>query len=267
MKLPRYIPILTAFTTRVAGRDIEQLLQSPTALARALADTQTVVGHDGVLCLFDPLLLSSACIRRQGEMTSSPATDGFELTPPDEILQAAPLTSILESIHPLQHHLPDSAMIFATFAGPGLLFAQLRDAFESCGRANGIDPDYVVDVILNVVRSSLDMKVDGIALIEQPVASIPSELLRVHKTVRKLADFYDAGFLVFSLPGTEQKESGLPAHCVFDLAAGECDIGPVVGQLGQSTASNTVPITTTGDVPETMTVEGLKMLLQEGRAA
>ena len=200
-------------------------------------------------------------------MTSSPATDGFELTPPDEILQAAPLTSILESIHPLQHHLPDSAMIFATFAGPGLLFAQLRDAFESCGRANGVDPDYVVDVILNVVRSSLDMKVDGIALIEQPVASIPSELLRVHKTVRKLADFYDAGFLVFSLPGTEQKESGLPAHCVFDLAAGECDIGPVVGQLGQSTASNTVPITTTGDVPETMTVEGLKMLLQEGRAA
>jgi len=266
MKLPRYIPILTAFTTRVAGRDVEQLLQSPTALARALADTQTVVGHDGVLCLFDPLLLSSACIRRQGKVTLSPATDGFELTPPDEILQAEPLATILESFQPLQHHLPDSAMIFATFTGPGLLFAQLRDAFESCGRANGVDPDYVVDVILNVVRSSLDMKVDGIALIEQPVASAPSELLRAHKTVRKLADFYDAGFLVFSLPGAEQQEPGLPAHCVFNLAAGENDIGPVVGQIGQSTTSNTVPITTAGDVPATMTVEGLKTLLQGGRA-
>jgi len=267
MKLPRYIPILTAFTTRVAGRDVEQLLQSPTALARALADTQTVVGHDGVLCLFDPLLLSSACIRWQGEMTSSPATDDFELTPPDEILQAAPLTAILESIHPLQHHLPDSAMIFATFAGPGLLFAQLQDALESCGRANGVDPDYVVDVILNVVRSSLDMKVDGIALIEQPTATTPSELLRVHKTVRKLADFYDAGFLIFNLPGAERQEPGFPAHCLFNLATGENDMGTVIGQIGQSTASNTVPITTNGDVPATMTVEGLKMLLQAGQAA
>lgn len=267
MKLPRYIPILTAFTTRVAGRDVEQLLQSPTALARALADTQTVVGHDGVLCLFDPLLLSSACIRSQGEVTSSPATAGFELTPPDEILQAAPLTAILESIHPLRHYLPDNAMIFATFAGPGLLFAQLRNAFESCGRANGVDPDYVVDVILKVVRSSLDMKVDGIALIEQPGTSTPSELLRVHKTIRKLADFYDAGFLVFSLPGAEQQEPGFPAHCVFNLAAGENDMGPVIGQIGQSTASNTVPITTAGDVSATMTVERLKTLLQEGRAA
>jgi len=267
MKLPRYIPILTAFTTRVAGLDVEQLLLSPTALARALADTQTVVGHDGVLCLFDPSLLSSACIRRPGEMTSSPATNGFELTPADEILQTAPLAAILESIHPLQHHLPDSAMVFAAFAGPELLFAQLRDAFESCGRANGVDPDYVVDVILNVVRSSLDMKVDGIALIERPMTSTPPELLRAHKTVRKLADFYDAGFLVFSLPGAEQQEPGFPAHCIFNLAAGENDMGPVVGQIGQSTASNIVPITTAGDVPATMTVEELKSLLQEGRGA
>lgn len=267
MKLPRCIPILTALTARVAGRNTKQLLQSPTALARALADTQTIIGHDGVLCLFDPLLLSSACIRRQEEVISSPTIDGFELIPPDEILQAAPLTAILKSIHPLRHHLPDSAMIFATFAGPGLLFAQLRDAFESCGRANGVDPDYVVDVILNVVRSSLDLKVDGIALIEQPVASPPSELLAAHKTIRKLADFYDASFLIFSLPGAIQQEPDFPAHCVFNLAAGANDMGPVVGQMGQSTASNTAPITTAGDVSATMTVEKLKTLLQEGRAA
>jgi hypothetical protein len=163
-------------------------------------------------------------------MTSE--ADGLKLTPPDEILKAAPLAPILESIHPLQHHLPDSAMVFATFAGPGLLFAQLSDAFESCGQAGDVDPDYVVDVILNVVRSSLDMKVDGIALIEQPTASTPSELLRVHKTVRKLADFYDAGFLIFNLPGAKPQESGLPAHCVFELTAGGNDMAPVAGQIG-----------------------------------
>lgn len=200
-------------------------------------------------------------------MPSCSRVDGFELTPADEVQQTAPVTAILESIPPLRHHLPDSAMIFTTFAGPGLLFAQLCDSFHSCGRANGADPDYVVDVILNMVRSALDWKADGIALIEQTVAAAPSELLRSHKTIRKLADFYDAGFLLFSLPVAEKQGPDLPAHCVFDLAPGEKDMGPVVGRLGPKTASNTVPVTTAGDVPATMTVDELKALLHEGRAA
>jgi hypothetical protein len=267
MKLPRYIPILTAFTERVAGRSLEQLLQSPTTLARALADTQTVVGHDGVLCLFDPLLLSSACIRRQGEMTLSPGTDCVGLVSPDEIPQTTPVTAILESIQPLRHQLPDSAMIFATFTGPGLLYAQLQSALDSGGETSAVDPDYVLDVILNVVRSSLELKANGIALIEQMASTTPSELLRSHKRVRKLADFYDAGFLIFNLPGAQNQDPELPAHCIFDLASGENDIGPVVGQLEQALASNAVPITTAADVPATMAVEELKTLLHQGCAA
>jgi hypothetical protein len=267
MKLPRHIPILTAFTARVAGRDMARLLQSPTALARALADTQTVVGHDGVLCIFDPLLLQSACIRKQSEMNSSAGDHDIGLTPPEEITQTAPLATLLESIHPLRHHLPDSAMIFATFTGPGLLYSQLQGAFESCGMTGGADSDYVLDVIRDVVRSSLELKADGIALIEQTVPGIPSELRHCHKTVRKLADFYDAGFIVFNLPGAEDQEPETPAHCVFDLALPENGIGPLFGKLGQSAASNTPPLTTACDVPESTTVEGLKTLLQEGRAA
>lgn len=265
MKLPRYIPILTAFTTRVAGRSLEQLLQSPTALARALADTQTVVGHDGVLCLFDPLLLSSACIRRQGEKTLSPATDCVGLVPADEIPQTTPVTAILESIQPLRHQLPDSAMIFATFTGPGLLYTQLQSAFESCGKTGAVDPDYVIDVILNAVRSSLELKADGIALIEQTVAAAPSQLLRFHKTVRKLADFYDAGFLVFSLPESEQQSTDFPAHCVFDLPPPGMGIGPVIGQPGQATALNAHPFTTAGDVAESTAVEELKTMYEYNR--
>ena len=267
MKLPQCVPILTAFTARVAGRGMEQLLQSPGALARALADTQKVVGHDGVLCIFDPLLLSSACIGKQGDVTSSADTDGVGLTPADEIPQTAPVTAKLESIEPLQHHLPDSAMIYAAFTGPGLLFSQLQDTFDSCGQNSQVDPDYVVDVILAVVRSALDLKVDGVALIEQTAASAPSELLRAHKTVRKLADFYDAGFLVFNLPRTEEQEPGFPAHCTFDLESAQNGNGPVFGKLAQSAVSNTVPFTTAGDVPETTPVEELKILLQQGRAA
>jgi hypothetical protein len=267
MKLPQFVPILTAFTARVAGREVTGLLQSPTALARALADTQTVVGHDGVLSIFDPLLLSTACIGKQDEMNSAAGAHGIGLTPPDEILQTAPLATILESIQPLRHYLPDRAMIFATFTGPGLLYYQLQDTFESCGMTGGADSDYVLDVIRNVVRSSLELKADGIALIEQTVPGTPSELQRCHKTVRKLADFYDAGFLAFRLPGAENQEPGIPAHCVFDLAPPDNCIGPLFGQLGKSAASNTPPATTAGDVPASTTVDELKTLLQQGRAA
>jgi hypothetical protein len=257
MKLPQFVPILTAFTARVAGRGMEQLLQSPSALARALADTQTVVGHDGVLCVFDPVLVSSSCL----------AQHGAGLTPAEEIPQTAPVAAILESIQPLRHHLPESAGIYATFAGPGLLSSQLQDAFDPHGANSVVDPDYVVDVILSVVRSALDLKADGIALIERGGASLPLGLLRVHKKARKLADFYDAGFLVFSMPGGGEPEPELPAHCIFDLASAENGIGPVIGKLAQSAASKARPSTTAGDVPESTPVEDLKRLLQDGKAA
>jgi len=260
MKLPQFVPILTAFTARVSGREMSELLQSPTALARALADTQKVVGHDGVLSLFDSLLLSSACIRTQGEMSTPGETHDMGLIPPDEILQTTPLATLLESIQPLRHHLPDRAMIFTTFTGPGLLYSQLQDIFESSAMTGGADSDYVLDVILSVVRSALELKTDGIALIEQAAPGIPSELQRCHKKIRKLTDFYDAGFLVFRLPGAEDQEPVIPAHCVFDLAPSAHCIDPLLGQLEQSAASDTPPVTTAGDVPASTPVEELKTL-------
>jgi len=262
MKLPRFVPILTTFTARVSGRAVSELLQSTTALARALADTQKVVGHDGVLNLFDPLLLSSACIRAQGEMSTPGETHDMDLTPPDEILQMAPVATLLESIQPLRHHLPDSAMIYATFTGPGLLYSQLREAFESSGMTGGADSDYILDVILGLVRSALELKADGIALIEQAAPGIPSKLQRCHKKIRKLTDFYDAGFLVFRLPGTEDQQPVIPAHCIFDLVPSAHCIDPQFGQLEQSAVTHSPPVTTAGDVPVNTQVEELRTLMQ-----
>jgi hypothetical protein len=267
MKLPLFVPILTAFTARVAGREMAQLLGSPTALARALADTQTVIGHDGVLCHFDPLLLASACLRSQAENVRSDGTEGVALRSSAEVPQAAPLATLLESIQPLRRYLPEGALIYATFAGPGLLYSQLQAALESCGETGGVDPDYVVDVIRDVVRSALELKADGIALIEQTVPAAPAELLRCHKTVRKLADFYDAGFLLFRLPASEQVQHEFQAHCLFDLEFTENGMGPVTGKLGPATVSSVLPFTTAGDVAETTTVEELKTLLQGLRGA
>jgi hypothetical protein len=260
MKLPHFVPILTTFTARVAGNEIAQLLQSPSALARALAETQMVVGHDGVLCFYEPSLLLSACVRDAEEIRPAGDDGGVVLTSPDEVPQTAPLSTLLESIQPLRHQLPDSAAVFTTFTGPGLLYSQMQSAFESSGLDDQADPDYVLAVIRIVVRSALELKADGIALIERTMPATPSKLLRAHKAVRKLADFYDAGFLVFRLPESEDQNSPSPAHCVFELASVTSGIGPVIGQPARSTDSDHQPLTTAGDVAANTTVEELKSL-------
>jgi len=262
MRLPKFVPILSAFAARIAGRELGELLDSPPALARAVADTQTVLGHDGVLCLFDPSILVASCICGQDKTTPKNDMQGSGLREPAEILATAPLANLLESIQPLRHHLQDRALIFVTFTGPILLYTQLLDALGA-GEESGLCPDYVVDVVRSVVRSALEMKVDGIALIEQTMPAIPSELLRCHRMVRKLADFYDAGFLLFKLPGVDGQELDFPAHCVFDLTAATKGIAPVMGKLEPGSASDVTPITTGGDVPEATTVEEMKTLLHE----
>jgi hypothetical protein len=260
MKLPHFVPILTAFTARVAGNEIAQLLQSPSALARALAETQMVVGHDGVLCFYEPSLLLSACIRDPQGIRPAGDDGSVGLTSPDEVPQTAPLSTVLESIRPLRHQLPDSAVVYATFTGPALLYSQMQSAFETSGLNDEVDPDYVLAVIRNVVRSSLELKADGIALIEQTMPASPSKLLRAHKAVRKLADFYDAGFLVFKLPDSDEKNFPNTAHCVFDLASTTSGIGPVTAYAEQPASPELLLLTTAGDVAANTTVEELKSL-------
>ena len=250
MKIPHFIPVLTAFAARVSGLEPDRLLRSPTTLARALADTQSVVGHDGVLCIYAPSLLFSACIDTNHKMAK----------PADEVLRSRPLATVLESIPILRHVLPDRATVFAAFAGPGLLHRQLREAVECRADSDWDVSSYVVEVILAAVRSSLDVKADGIALIEQAMPAMPAEMLRVHRKVRKLADFYEAAFLVFNDQETEEQGPELPAHCVFHLGPGMRGLGPVMGRLGHSVADEGRPYTTAGDVPADTAVNDLKAL-------
>jgi hypothetical protein len=250
LKIPHFIPVLTAFAARVSGLEPDRLLQSPTTLARALADTQSVVGHDGVLSIYAPTLLLTACVDANHSMAK----------PADEVLRSRPLATVLESIPILRHVLPDRATVFATFAGPGLLHRQLREAVECCADSDWDVSSYVAEVILAAVRSSLDVKADGIALIEQATPAMPAEMQRVHRKVRKLADFYGAAFLVFYEQETEEQGPELPAHCVFDLGPRMRGIGPVMGRLGQSAAAESRPYTTAGDVPADTAVNNLKAL-------
>jgi len=261
VKLPRFVPILTTFTARVAGRDLAGLLQSPTALARALADTQTVVGHDGVLCLFDPDLVATACTGASAEVP------GLESGDAAAVLRTPPLATLLESIQPLKHHLQGRARVIFTIAGPALLQAQLQKSLQSAGGEGRVDPDYVIGLIRDTVRSALESGADGIALIEQTACDNPEDFSRCYKAVRKLADFYDAAYLAFLPPGSGVQQPGLLAHCVFDLNARDNDPGPVSGKPGRGIVSDVVTFTTAGDVPGSATVEELKALWRNLSAA
>jgi len=257
MKLPQSIPILTAFSARVAGVEMADLLSSPVRLARALADTQAVIGHDGVLCLFDPWLLPSACMGENGPAVRREASVETPLTPPGELLQRPPVSTLLETMQPLRHSLPDDVKIYAAFSGPGLLSARLRDALAVNG---GTEAGYVREVMRGLVRSFLDLKADGIALIERSGGKVSPESTASYRVVRKLAEFYDAGYVVFDLAAGERRDNDFNAQCVFDLPAATGEIGPVTGRSWPAEAAGGPPRTSAGDVPGDTPVEVLKTL-------
>jgi hypothetical protein len=264
MKLPRSVPILSAFAARVCGCELPNLLQSPTLLARAVADTQKVIGHDGVLCFFEPSVLVSSCLAASSGQQWVGVAGPPVLRPADEVSKAAPLANLLQAIPVLRHVLPADALIIASMAGPGLLAAQLAAAPEPCGGNNQIDPEYVTDVVRTAVRAALELKADGIALLEETDASPSAEWLRCHRTVRKLADFYDAAFILFSLSVARAQDFAPHAHCIFELPAGGGG-GLVAGRLDPSIDSDFVPVTTAADVPASTTVEELKALLRSSQ--
>ena len=265
MKLPRFTPILTSYLERVANRDIGQLLRSPIALSNALAEMQVAVGHDGVLCVYEPTLLARACSQGPQGRQQSASAAGARLNTPDEALLAAPLCTLLDALQPLRYRLPESALLYAALAGPGLLFSQLQSAADRAGAGDGADPGYVVSVIRAAVRAALERKADGVALIERTTPATPPGLLRAHKSVRKMADFYDAGFLVFTLPESADRVTPDPAHCVFDLGNAAGSAEPLLGHADASAGADHPPWTTAGDVAADVPIDTLKQLTMEAR--
>lgn len=269
MKLPRFIPILTAFTSRVSGRDLNELLRSPAALARALVDTQKVVGHDGILAIYHPSLLAASCLGRQRPADGeTPVADAASLIPAAEVPRAGAMAAVFESIGAVRHRLPEGVQVFAAFAGPALLHSQLKEVLRQSGDNVWDDTDYVSEVVLATVRASFEVAADGVALIERLAPAMPAELLRVYRKVRKQAEFYNGSFLLFEEAGSSSPDASLPAHCRLDLSSATTGSGVVTGQLDPSgVAREATVVTTAGDVPADTPVSVLAALMQQQPAA
>jgi hypothetical protein len=246
--LPQFVPILTSYAVRVSGRELEPLLASSAGLARALLDTQKVVGHDGVLCLFHPPVLVEACIESDA--------GALRLRAADDVPRFGKMAVVLEAVRALRRQMPPGVSVFATFAGPGLLLSELAKR-EHDGDA--VDADYAGDVFLSTVRAAFDAEAHGIAVMEKRMPEIPPEFAALYRSATKLAEFYDGAQMVFHLPGTESA-AATAAHCTFFLESGG-DFCRAV--QGTGSAEGKTPVTTAGDVPADTPLERLKELREK----
>jgi hypothetical protein len=257
--MPRFLPVLTSFAGRVAGRGREELLGSGAVLARALSDTQKIVGHDGVLCLFEPSLLLDACL-------ADPA--GACLRPSDEVAAAPALQVLVDAVRALTERPSSNISVFLALTGPSLLQAQL--SARCPGAPELADHDYVSDVFTAVLRAALESPAHGVALIESFGTEVADELRAMHRSARKLADFYERLLVQFLLPGSARFEQPGGPHCTFALPAGGNPCSIVHAISFDSSRAMEAPATTAGDVPaETpvAVVRGLCTEAMQSRAA
>ncbi len=246
---PTFIPILTSYAARVSGRSPAELLSSPGALARAVADTQRVAGQDGVLCLYAPELLVDACVTLGN---GSP-----EFCPAEDVPRCKPLSLVLEAAHALHSQLPGNVFTFACFPGPGFVLSALRSKFGN-DSPELADCDYVSDAFTFTARAALETGIQGIAVVEKVTPEAPG-LESAYRSTRKLADFYSAAFLIF----LEQSESVPSAPSFADFSfqvptqfrARELVVGIPAPWIDAAP-----PATTAGDVPGTVSVQELQSL-------
>jgi hypothetical protein len=247
--LPQFVPILTSFAGRVSGRNLGQLLSSGAGLARALLDTQKVVGHDGVLCLFHTPLMAEAC----AESSSGP----LRLRASEDVPRFGKMPVLLDAVRALRRQLPPHAMVFATFAGPSLLLSDLTKR-QSGGDAP--DSDYAGDVFLGMVRAAFDSEAQGIAVVEERLVEISPEVASTYRSANKLAEFYGAAQMVFHLPGAPGAGASTGAHCSFFLESGG---DPCRLVAGTGAAGEPMPATTAGDVPADIALDRIKGLREQ----
>lgn len=250
---PRFLPILPAFAARVAGRAPGDPAGSGAALARALADARTVVGHDGVLCHFDAGILVDACL-----------AGGGALRDPESIADAPPLRALRDAIEALGALLGNQGSALFTLCGPALLHERLRERLPGAPLLE--DGDYAGDVFTAVLRVALESGAHGVALIDHLPADAAEEFGSAYRSARKLADFYARDLLLFLLPGSALPPPAGP-HCCFLLpAAGEpCALLPALSVDGSRWAAP--PYTTAGAVPADTPVETLRALCAQAFAA
>jgi hypothetical protein len=245
-KYPKFMPILSSYTSRVGGRSSQELFVSPSAVARALADTQRVIGHDGVLCFYAPQLQARSCVQSAGSFCSA-----------EEVPRSGSMAVVFEAVAALRTTLPAGIYIFACFPGPAFMLAELR-RFCLPNPTELSNYDYVGDVFLSLVRAACEAGAHGVAVAENVPCgeSVPDSYYR---SARKLVDFYSAALAVFLEPGSDAAPAFSGADFVFRLPAQPDNLELLAGSAN-GLADYKPPMTTNKDVPIDVSVDELRAL-------
>ncbi len=248
--LSEFMPILTAHTYRIGNLATPQLRATPAALARSLLDSQRLVGHDGIICIFDTQILVDACLIKSDGRT--------ELREPESVPYSEPFASILNAVRALRPQLPQKVRVYSSFTGPELLLEELAMRSEDLPDA---DLDYAGDVFLAAVRESFNAEAHGIAVIEKSMATVLPQVDSLYRSANRIAEFYDGAQIVFHLP-SEAPRTATSAHCSFFL---QSSIRPYELVRGVGIAGTQMPFTTASDVPEDTPIQTLRELTELAR--
>lgn len=244
------MPMLTSFAARVAGCTSAELPHSAARLAHALRDSQKVVGHDGVLCLFEPGLVAAACLDAGGGLRA-----------PETVAVTPPVSVLLDAARGLAVQLPRQAALLVVLDGPALLAAELLR--HRPGRPETADDDYVSDVFTAVLRAALESPAQGVALIESGATLQGPELQGLHRSARRLADFYERWLVQFMLPGATAPGLLDTAHCSFALPAAGNPCALLRAVSFDPVLASEAPATTAGDIPAETPVAVVRGLCTE----
>ncbi len=244
------MPVLTSFAARVAGCGAAELATSAVLLARALRDTQKVVGHDGVLCVFEPGRLAAACLDTGGGLRA-----------PDEVVASPGVSVLLDAAKGLAAQLPGQASLLVVLDGPALLATELRRCRPQAPET--ADCDYVSDVFTAVLRAALESPAQGVALIESGATPRGPELQALHRSARRLADHYEKWLVQFLLPGSGQPGAQDTAHCSFLLPGAADPCARVRAVSFDPRLAREAPSTTAGDIPAQTPVAVVRGLCTE----
>jgi hypothetical protein len=245
-RFPKFVPILTSYAARVSGRSVPDLLSSSAALARALADTQRIIGHDGVLCLHQPR-----------ELALSYIGPGNALYSADDVPRTGTMAIVLDAVQTLRKQFSPNILVLTCFPGPALTLSELKRS-ASAGAEELADYDYVGDAFVAIVRAAFEAGADSIAVAEEFSAEGRQELTSLYRSTRKLADFYSASFCFFLQPGSEVDDRACEADYIFALPTGNA-LSLVSAQRG----GDAPPSATCCDVAPEVAVEDLQRLSKQ----
>ncbi len=243
---PRFVPILSSYATRVSGRSLQELIESPARLARALADMQQLVGHDCILCFYTPQVLVKSCVKALGSLCDA-----------EEVSRSGSVAVVLEAVTALRNSLPAGVQVFGSFPGPELMLRELRNICPS-NLPELSDYDYVSDVFLNLVRTACEAGAHGVAIAESVGGEEPVPE-SCYRSARKLVDFYSATMLAFLGPGSNDAPALSVADAVFRLPKEPGRLELVAGAVRDS-ADDKPAMTTNMDVPVDVSVEDLRAI-------